>query len=298
MNYFGTTCDTCGNITNYADDSTFHVAGRNREDIQTKIEDKLEKIEEFLSSNKLTINVEKTRIMEIMLKQKRSRAKGTPPTLKVGSGQQEEVISTTKECFLLGGTLQYNLSWQAQIETGEHAILPQIRSKLGALKYCCRNLPISSKKLLVTGLIISKLIYLLPVYGGTCKKYLDKLQVIQNNAARFVTGHGRRTSKSILMRANDWLDISTSVIQMWRIINLKTPLYLYNKLRILEDNTVETTIPRIQNTETSYRWRTVRIWNSIPQEVKEIRKISSFKKNMKNWIIESRPPEIRDSFHE
>ena len=174
----------------YADDSTFHVAGKNREDIQTKIVDKLGKIEEFLSSNKLTINVEKTRIMEIMLKQKRSRMKGSPPTLTVGSGQQEEIISTTSECFLLGGTLQYNLSWQAQVETGMNAVLPQIRAKLGALKYCCKNLPINSKKLLATGLIISKLIYLLPVYGGTCKKYIDKLQVVQNNAARFVTGHG------------------------------------------------------------------------------------------------------------
>ena len=179
---------------------------------------------------------------------------------------------------------------------GEKAILPTLRSKLGALKYCCRKLPISSRKLLATGLIVSRLVYLLPVYGGTCRKYFNKLQVVLNNTARFVTGLGKRTSKRPLMVACGWLDIEEmivyhSILQMWRTINLKVPLYLYRKLTINEDTTIETTIPRLQNTQIGYRWQTVQNWNELSQDIRENKSLISFKKQVKKWLVEKRTPD-------
>ena len=95
---FGDECRKCGNITNYADDSTFHIASKHRETIQETLDNKIKQIESFLTTNRLTMNISKTTLMEIMLKQKRSRLKGDPPTLKVRTGNrtvssQEEVSS-------------------------------------------------------------------------------------------------------------------------------------------------------------------------------------------------------------
>ena len=118
-----------------------------------------------------------------MLKQKRSRIKGSPPKLEVRSGLEDKTISAKTECFLLGGYIQHNMSWQSQVETGDKSVLKRIHTKLGALKYCCQKLPFSSKLLLANAFIISRILYLLPVYGGTERKYLDKLQVTINNAA-------------------------------------------------------------------------------------------------------------------
>ena len=56
---FSEECETCGNVTNYADDSTFHVKNKHRENIQRTIDNKLEKLKVFLIANKLTINVTK-----------------------------------------------------------------------------------------------------------------------------------------------------------------------------------------------------------------------------------------------
>ena len=159
----------------------------------------------------------------MMLGQKRSKLKGTPPTLQVKSSTEDKTITDGSSCFLLGGTLQSNLSWQGQIDTGENYILPKLKSRLGAIKYCCKKLPEGSRRLLATGLVISKLVYLLPVYGGTCKKYLDKLQVVLNNTARFVTGIGKRVKKVTLINATGWLVIYHSVLQMWRVTRLKVP---------------------------------------------------------------------------
>ena len=76
---FGDSCDKCGNVTNYADDSTVHIASKHRDTVQSLLRQKLDKLKEFLTANRLTINVSKTLIMEILLKQKRSKLKGNPP---------------------------------------------------------------------------------------------------------------------------------------------------------------------------------------------------------------------------
>ena len=80
---FGDSCEKCGNVTNYTDDSTVHIASKHRDTVQSLLVQKLDKLKDFLTANRLTINVSKTSIMEILLKQKCSRLKGNPPTLIV-----------------------------------------------------------------------------------------------------------------------------------------------------------------------------------------------------------------------
>ena len=69
------------------------------------------------------------------------------------------------------------MSWQAHIKTGEKALLGEVRKK-----------PRQSRKVLASSLIVSKLMYLIPIWGGTTRNYMTKLQVTLNNTARFVTG--------------------------------------------------------------------------------------------------------------
>ena len=123
---FGDSCDKCGNVTNYADDSTVHIASKHRNTVQLLLVQKLDKLKEFLTANRLTINVSKTVIMEILLKQKRSKLKGQPPTLLINTDKGNKLIETKTECYLLGGYLQYNMSWQSMIETGDKSILKKI----------------------------------------------------------------------------------------------------------------------------------------------------------------------------
>ena len=280
---FGEECNSCGKITNYADDTTFHISNKKRTIIQEIITVKLEKLKTFLTTNKLTINMTKTSLMEIMMKQKRSKLKGEPPTLQVRSNLEIKVIKSKTECFLLGGTLQNNMSWQSHIDNGEMAILQRMRSKIGALRFCCSKLPTKSRKLLASSLVVSKLLYLLPVVGGTCKKYKEKMQVTLNNAARFATGLGKRAKKETLMKATGWMDVEGmidyhSIIQMWRTLHFQVPRYLFKKLTISENNTIETSNPRIQNTEGSYRWRTVKLWNEMTEETRNIDNIIILRK--------------------
>ena len=137
-------------------------------------------------------------------------------------------MTVEKSSILLGGSIQDNLQWQSHIETGDNPFLSVLRKNLGALKHIGKNIPLKSKLLLVNGLLLSRILYLLPLYGGTYMKYLRKIQVVMNNAIRFVTGLLRRTKTRILMEAVGWLDVHElidyhSLLLAWRIIKLRKP---------------------------------------------------------------------------
>ena len=62
-----------------------------------------------------------------------------------------------------------------------------LTTRLSALKIIGKVAPFKTRKMLADGIFMSKLIYLIPLWGG-CEKYLIRsLQVIQNKAARVVT---------------------------------------------------------------------------------------------------------------
>ena len=56
-----------------------------------------------------------------------------------------------------------------------------------ALKLISRVASFKTRKTIANGLFIGKLSYLISVWGGTSKRNIERLQVVQNRAARLVT---------------------------------------------------------------------------------------------------------------
>ena len=64
---------------------------------------------------------------------------------------------------------------------------------------------VKNRKILAEGLILSKVKYLIPLWGGTTENHIRKVQVVLNKTARTVTGLGKRTSTLNLMKTCGWL---------------------------------------------------------------------------------------------
>ena len=190
-----------------------------------------------------------------------------------------------------------NLQWQAFLETGSEPLLPALRKNLDILKYLGKNIPQASKKLLATGLIIGKMNYLLPLYGGTQDTYLNKLQVILNNTVRFITGAHRRTDTKTLMNSLNWLREMIclhTIIMGWKVTKLNTPLHIATQISTSPDNLLSTSNPRLLNTTLSLRWRICQQWNSLPRDIRDINSLPRFKNRVKTWIRTNRlqvPPD-------
>ena len=289
---FGNNCPSCGQLICYADDATMVFASQTRQENLTKLTRGLDKIERYLTANRLKINRTKTTIQEIMIGQKRARQTGSPPTLsEINPDGTTKIITSKPQCRLLGGTLQENMSWAANLEWGEDALIPAARQKLGVLKHIGKSLPLKSKKLLTDGLVLSKIRYLMAIWGGAADKQLRMIQTLMNDAARFVLDKPtRRDSTMTLMTECGWMSAAEmidfhSLLLFWRVIRKNSPQDISEKITLDDDSLVQMDNPRLQHTKTAFRWRTAALWNTLPPDLRHNDSLKSFKLNTKKWIL-------------
>ena len=292
---FPLNCAKCGNIPSFADDTTIVSSSNSRSTNQDKLVENMDKVNQFLTANKLTMNNSKTTISEVMVPQKRAKIPGHPPPhLDTIDKRGDPVrIQARKHLRILGFNIQDNLSHQAHISTGEKNLIGAMRQKLGALKYLGRQLPRSSRKTLATGIIISKVRYMIEIWGGATENYLKQIQAVVNNSARYVTGLGKRTSTAKLMKEVGWYTIKElttyhTLTSMWNVVRRHIPLQLHSKIHIDHNHLLSTTHPRLQITSRNFRWRGVLLWNLAPLEVRSCQSLPKFKKLVKTWINNTR----------
>ena len=157
-----------------------------------------------------------------------------------------------------------------------------------------------TRKMFADGLFMSKLIYLIPLWGG-CEKFLIKaLQVVQNKAARSVTRLGIFTPVKTLLKQCGWLSVHQlvffhTVVLLFKTLQNESPDYLYSmagtdynyktrakdsgKLRLVSDYKVDHEL----NLK-SYRWRSIRSWNQLPLDITSISSLSKFKVQLETWV--------------
>ena len=301
---FGDNCRNCGSVPSYADDATFVIESKNREISQSKIEEATTSMKNFLNSQDLCVNMEKTCILETMVKQKRSRIKGVQPSLSI---QMESGETTTilpkKYVRLLGMNLEDNLAWNSHLLNGEKSILPALRKQLGALKHIIslvRQIPMKSRRTLANGLIVSRIIYGITIWSGTYATNIRKMQAILNKTARWITNSGRRTSTKVLMEKCQWMSIVEmskmySLIMLWKIIWLRIPKQLRDQITLEDDFTVTTVRPRLQTCRLGFTWRTTTMWNSLPLNIRNIKSLPKFKKSLKLHILSTRVTSVHNT---
>ena len=137
---FANNCKDCGSITLFADDTIYVNSDRLRDRNQIYLENMMMRLKDYLANSRMAMNYSKTIIWEFMLKQNLCKIKGTTPSLMTTTDRGEvKEIKPLESNTCLGGILQKDLQWKAQLETGENAILPILRKKLGVLKYVARN---------------------------------------------------------------------------------------------------------------------------------------------------------------
>ena len=291
---YGRNCPKCGSIIVYADDSTFVTSSSTRSENQEKINDNLENMKLFLLANKLCVNEDKTCLIEPMIKQRRCKVRGAPPfIIALDENNDQVTLRPKKSSRLLGVNVGEDLTWKSHLISGEKPLLAALRKQLGTIKFLSKNMNVKCRKVLAEGLVLSRIKYLLPLWGGTTDNLIRKVQVIVNNLARTVTGMGRRTSTVTLMKQCDWLTVKEmvfyfSITEMWRNIHLQKPKYFSSTFKLDNQGLSDNTVPRLKTTNHSYKWRVTQNWNSMSEELRTCKKLPLLKKKLKQWLIGGR----------
>ena len=152
----------------------------------------------------------------------------------------------------------------------------------------------NTRLMVANGVIMSKLVYLITVWGGAQGYLVKRLQVQQLAAARVVCGyHSYYWSRRKLLGKVRWLSVRQliffhTVLQVWKVRTLQTPAYLHHKFVLTNTRSSAQGNLLVPNVESalarkSFMVRATTSWNMIPPDMKNIQKLSKFKQELKKW---------------
>ena len=153
---------------------------------------------------------------------------------------------------------------------------------------------------LVISLIFSKMDYCNALLFGIPDNLLNKLQKLQNACARFVTKRRKFDSISDALKELHWLPVRARIefkilVWVYKCMYNSAPEYLVNLLSVPEQRrsrrTVylhNLTVPRTTRKYGGDRAFCVagpKLWNKLPNEVKQSKTLSQFRKKLKTHLF-------------
>ena len=210
-------------------------------------------------------------------------------------------IKPTSSEKLLGCWIDENLKWSEHIRDNKENLVRSLATRLGAMKKIGRVASFQNRKMLANGIFMSKLSYLIALWGG-CGILLRKtLQNIQNKVARAVTKLDWSTSPAVLLHQVGWLSVNQlifyhSVLLIFKVNKTQTPKYLDNMFSWTFNYNTRQAVgglirlvgkPKLDITRNSFRWRAANQFNQLPAEIRKCPTLANFKIKAKTWIKEN-----------
>ena len=294
-------CSTCGNVCCYADDTTYSCSDTDPQALSETVTAKYKLLSEFLVNNRLKLNDDKTHLLVLTTSQTRRRAGGFQNV--VISTPAGEITPTPVE-KLLGACVHQDLKWSEHLQDNDESLVRALTTRLSAVKLVCRVAAFQTRKMIAEGLFISKLSYLISVWGG-CEGYLARsLQVIQNKVARVVSKKPWLTPVKLLLSQCGWLSVRQlamyhTVVLVFKVLRTGTPSYIRSmfstEYRRMTRQALQGMIKpsrgvaKQELVSKSFRFRAVHDYNILPVIIKEANNQLTFKKLAKAWIMENIP---------
>ena len=261
----------------YADDTTLSVVDSSTESLQMKLNEDLQKVQEWVLANKLCLNVSKTQMMLF------SRKRREPELVDVHVTAGEHQLKRVKCVKSLGVHLDDELKWRDHVKDVSKKCCAGL-SRLNRLK---KVLPTTLKKKLYNSLVLPHLDYCCLVWQECSKELTNKLERIQNYGMRIILDQPPLTPTTELRSKLGWSSLESRrdyfrLMMLHRVATGDAPLELRNLVRANDNiRSQDTTITResknffINQTNSEYGRRTfahagAKAWNSLPLKVRSL----------------------------
>ena len=279
----------------YADDTQLYISFKSKDDVAqtealSRIESCLKDIESWMHHNMLKLNADKTKVM---LFYSRHNAKSMD-TISVTVGNT--LIASTSHVKNLGVMFDSTMTMEKQVNNVSRSCYGQLR-KIGRIR---RYLSSEATKSLVNGLVTSRLDYCNALLHGLPKSLIDKLQRVQNTAARIITRTCRRSHITPVLKELHWLPIQYRIqykilVHTYNALNDRAPVYIkemldvHTPIRTLRSQSSLTLVtPRIRTVtygKRHFNHAAPSLWNALPNNIKEAKTVSTFKKLLKTHFF-------------
>ena len=272
----------------FADDSNMFIAGKNIDDICNKMNMALGHVQEWLSCNKLSLNVLKTHYM-FFTSMKR---KVPDANIKICNTSIKRVYVTK----FLGVQIDSKLTW------GDHIkhICKKISKCSAILSKARKKLSRDSLIKLYYAIAFPHFIYCNHVWGCNYSETLKPLVKIQNRLIKNIMSAPYRASPKPLYIQNKLLDTTginsyITGIFMFQVLNSEEPNMFstfYRCNNTIHDHETRTAsdihviFAKTRARKFSIRVTGANLWNAVPDSIRKAPSIHVFKKRLKIHLLD------------
>ena len=245
-----------------------------------------------ISLLKLKLNDDKTEALLIKKKTDRSLVP-LPTSIQVGSAS----IAFSSHARNLGFTVSSDMSLDKHVSNIARSAYFEIHRISTIRKY----LSVQVTNTLACAFVLSKLDYCNILLAGSPLYLINKLQKVQNSAARLVLKASKRNHATPLLKTLHWLPIQSRInyklsTLCFNFFSGSSPSYISDllsvytpsrQLRSSSDHRL-LCIPRIRSRtygERTFSFRAATQWNSLPFDLRHSETLPSFKRALKTYLF-------------
>ena len=278
------------NCKMYADDTSVCVPGKDIYEIESKINYDLSKINDWFAANRLSLNTVKSEFMVITNAQKH-KSLGSTPVVKIGDTQLKNVSNTK----YLGIEIDDKLSWCNHIDK----ICKKVSSGIGMIKRMRPYVDVETLVVIYKSLVQCHFDYCSSVWDNVGITLAEKLQKLQNRAARVITHSTYDIRSHTLRQQLGWDDLQTrrnkhKAIMMYKIYHGLCPDYLsemftsrsmstHYGLRSVSHDNYSIPRPNREYLKKSFSYSGALLWNNLPMDLKDAVSLDTFKVSLNNF---------------
>ena len=285
-------CLSHGLARMYADDTNITFHSRDLTELEDTMNMELINLNTWLTSNKLSLNIAKTEFMVIGSRQRLATFENHDLNIFVNDKKIKKVQTSES----LGLTIDEHLTWKNHIDN----ITKKISSGISALKRVRPFIDRDTAVKAYRGLVEPYFTYCSPVWDGLGCKLSEKLQKLQNRAARVMTRSSYDVSSASLLSELGWNVLEKNrvkhkAILMYKVYNGCAPQYLqqlfpprYSEYNLRNSlNKVCVPKPRTDYLKRSFTYSGACLWNSLPEQLRSTPSLISFKVALNKFLYNS-----------
>jgi len=278
----------------YADDTQIYCSFdlSDSDNTKSRIENCIADIRLWMISQKLKLNDDKTEI--IILSAPSHTTQVNCGNIVIG----DSCVVPAASARNLGVIFDHHLTMESHIKMVSKNAYYHLRNIASIRNTLC----VDSAKALVHAFISSRLDYCNSLLYGLPKKSLDRLQRVQNMAARLITGTKITDHITPVLHGLHWLPINQRIEFKIMTLTFKSlhdlaPQYLtelvtpYRPKRSLRSAKKDLlNLPKMSLKRYGYRsfqYAAPALWNNLPESIKSSKELSTFKSSLKTYLFKN-----------
>ena len=276
----------------YADDTQLYLSMKPDETNQlAKLQACLKDVKTWMTCNFLLLNSGKTEVIVVGPEHLRNTLCNDIATM---DGFTLASSTTVKN---LGVIFDQDMSFNSHIKQMSRTAFFHLRN-IAKIRHI---LSLKDAETVIHAFVTSRLDYCNSLLSGCSKKSLKTLQLVQNAAARVLTGTKKRDHISPVLASLHWLPVKARIefkilLLTYKALHGQAPSYLkelivpYHPARALRSQDAGLlVIPRVCKSRTggrAFSYQAPLLWNKLPGSVRGADTLSTFKSTLKTFLFD------------